>query len=128
MKRFLEWIRLKKMLHEKMKEPPHVFEGDIWWASIGENIGFEINGKSQFFSRPVIIFKKLSRQFYLVIPTTSQEKKGSWFVSMISTLIIKTACLHQIRVMDYRRLHSRLGQLHESDFKNIKNGFSNLYT
>ena len=30
-------------------------ERDIFWVSIGQNIGYEQNGKSDIFSRPVLI-------------------------------------------------------------------------
>jgi len=80
MKRFLEWIGLKERLHTSEHKPPHVSHGDIWWASIGENVGSEINGKSKQFSRPVIVFKKLAHGFYFVIPTTTQVKTGTWYV------------------------------------------------
>ena len=50
--RFLEWIGLKQKLHQGTQAPPLVSAGDIWWASIGENVGSEINGKSRLFSRP----------------------------------------------------------------------------
>jgi hypothetical protein len=45
MKRFFEWIGLKEKLHEAKHQPPLVSERDMWWASIGENVGSEINGK-----------------------------------------------------------------------------------
>ena len=79
LKRFSEWFGLKKKLHERQQTPPLVSEREIWWASIGENVGSEINGKSALFSRPVIIYKKLSHGFYFVIPTTTQKKEGSSF-------------------------------------------------
>src|SRR2546421_8696714 len=72
--RFLDWIGLKQRLHHGTQSPPLVSAGDIWWASIGENIGSEINGKSRLFSRPVIIFKNLAHGFYFVIPTTKMAK------------------------------------------------------
>lgn len=53
-KRFSEWIGLKESLDERNIQAPHVNEGDIWWVSLGENVGWEINGKSREFSRPVI--------------------------------------------------------------------------
>ena len=71
LKRFSEWLGLKEKLHERHQTPPLVSEREIWWASVGENVGSEINGKSALFSRPVIIYKKLSHGFYFVIPTTS---------------------------------------------------------
>jgi len=55
LKRFSEWFGLKMKLHDRQQTPPLVSEREIWWASVGENVGSEINGKSALFSRPVII-------------------------------------------------------------------------
>ncbi len=126
-KRFLEWIGLKEKLHMKIYQPPHVNEGDIWWASIGENVGAEINGKSNLFSRPVIILKKLSHRFYLVIPTTTQAKTGSWYIAFKQKNRNGTACLHQVRSIDFKRFWSKLGQLDDQDFEKVKRGFTDLY-
>lgn len=57
-KRFFEWISLKKSLDSIIIDPPYVSDGEMWWASLGHNVGSEIDGKSRLFSRPVIIFKK----------------------------------------------------------------------
>ena len=100
MKRFLLWFGLKQRLHEISSKPPLVSEGDIWWASVGENVGSEINGKSRLFSRPVIIFKKLSHGFYFVVPTTTRERSGSWFVGFRHQAKEMIACLHQARAID----------------------------
>ena len=97
MNRFLEWIGLKQKLHQGTQSPPLVSHGDIWWASIGENVGSEINGKSRLFSRPVIIFKKLAHGFYFVIPTTTKSKVGSWYVSVRQADREMIASLHQAR-------------------------------
>jgi len=106
LKRSSEWFGLKKKLHERQQTPPLISEREIWWASVGENIGSEINGKSAQFSRPVIIYKKLSHGFYFVIPTTTQKKEGSWFVRVRYQRTDMTACLHQARAIDHRRLSS----------------------
>ena len=126
-KRFLEWIGLKEKLHSKLSRPPFVSEGDIWWISLGENVGSEINGKSEIFTRPGIIYKKLSHSFYFIIPTTTKSKQGSWYVSFIHKNKEMFACLHQVRVVDYRRLFSKLGTLDGEDFKKVKLGFESLY-
>lgn len=94
-KRFLEWIGLKERLHNNEHHPPLVSQREIWWASLGENVGSEINGKNSLFSRPVIIFKKLAHGFYFVIPTTTQPKKGSWYVPFQHQGKDMVACLHQ---------------------------------
>ncbi len=127
MKRFLPWIGLKQRLHEAAQKPPLVSEGDIWWASIGENVGSEINGKSDLFSRPAVIYKKLAHGFYFVIPTTTQQRTGSWFVHFRQRNKAMVACLHQARAIDYRRLSSKLGTLDDEDLERVKAGFRKLY-
>jgi mRNA-degrading endonuclease toxin of MazEF toxin-antitoxin module len=127
MKQFLAWFGLKQQLHEINTPPPLVSERDIWWGSIGENVGSEINGKSRLFSRPVIVFKKLSHTFYFVIPTTTQAKEGTWFVPFRQQGKDMIACLHQARAIDYRRLSTKLGTLDDEDYLRIKEGFSYLY-
>lgn len=126
-KRFLEWIKLKEKLHNASKGPPLVRERDLWWISFGENIGSEIDGKSNLFSRPGVVLKKLSQGFYFVAPTTTKKKEGSWYVEIKQEGILMYICLHQIRVIDYRRLSSRIGIIDEEDFKKIKDAFWRLY-
>ena len=127
-KQFAKWIILKERLHNQAHKPPLVSERDIWWASVGENVGSEINGKSELFSRPVIIFKKLSHGLYFVIPTTTQSKEGSWFVQFEHKGIKMTACLHQARAIDYRRLSNKIGRIDTADYQRAGEGFARLYT
>jgi mRNA interferase MazF len=79
LKGFSEWFGLKTKLHERRQIPPLVSEREIWWASVGENVGSEINGKSAPFSRTVIIYKKLS-QILFRHPDNDAKEEGSWFV------------------------------------------------
>jgi mRNA interferase MazF len=120
---FLEWIGLKRELHQGTQSPPLVSDGDICWASVGENVGSEINGKSRLFSRPVIIYKKLAHGFYFVIPTTTKLKVGSWFVHFRQADRKTMASLHQARAIDHRRLSTKLGQLDDSDFNGCAEDF-----
>jgi mRNA interferase MazF len=128
MKRFLEWIGLKEILHRSNHRPPLVSERDMWWASIGENVGSEVNGKSSRFSRPVLILKKLAHGFYFVAPTTTQPRAGSWYVRVRLGDQDEYVCLNQIRTMDYRRLYSKLGQVDTDHFNKVKDAFLRLYT
>ena len=127
MKDFATWMPKKAQLDGLTHRPPYVSEGDIWWASIGENIGSEVNGKSNLFSRPVIVFKKLAHGFYFVIPTSTKNKTGSWYVPYKHQSINNVACLHQARAIDYRRILSKLGTLDDADFARIRAGFNSLY-
>ncbi|MBI2097462.1 MAG: type II toxin-antitoxin system PemK/MazF family toxin [Candidatus Vogelbacteria bacterium] len=127
LKRFLEWFGLKEKLHNTDNTPPLVKERDLWWVSFGENVGSEINGKNKLFSRPGLVIKKLSRGFFLVAPTTSQKKEGTWYVPIKQEGRDMYVCLHQIRTIDYRRLSSRLGVVDEADFQRVKEAFLALY-
>jgi len=127
MESFADWMRLKEQLHRNSARPPRVSEGDIWWTSIGKNIGFEIKGKSRLFSRPVIILKKYAHGFYFVIPTSTQKKDGSWYFHFLQKDRVVVACLHQARAMGHRRLSSKIGKLDSKDYKDLKQKFLSLY-
>jgi mRNA-degrading endonuclease toxin of MazEF toxin-antitoxin module len=126
-KRFLEWIQLKEKLHINTAKPPLFKEGEIWWCSLGENIGTEINGKSKVFTRPVVVYKKLSHTTFLALPTTSQNRAGSWYVDITLGNVKSVVILSQARVVDYKRLFSKLGQLDAYDIAKIKEAFVKLY-
>lgn len=126
-KDFNQWNVKKQRLDQLTHRPPFVSEGDIWWVSVGENIGSEVSGKSQQFSRPVIIFKKLAHSFYFVIPTTTKEHDGTWYVPFVHGGKTMYACLHQSRSIDHRRLSSKLGELDDKDYAKVREGFAQLY-
>jgi mRNA interferase MazF len=126
-KNFTDWFQLKPKLDDRNHKPPLVSQRDIFWCHLGENIGTEISGKSNLYTRPVIIVKKLSRHTFLVIPTSTKIKEGSWFVFFKHKEIEMVACLHQIKIIDYRRLQTLIGKLDSRDFQNIKTGLKELY-
>lgn len=103
-------------------------EGEVWWTGIGENVGVEINGKSEYFSRPVLILKKFSRYGFMGIPLSSQEHVGPWYVNFSFQDKIQTAVLSQARVYSTSRLYSRMGQVPESDLEKVRAGFLALYS
>ncbi len=125
-KRFKEWIGQKQYLHN-INHIRNIREGEIWWCAIGENVGVEINGKSKVFSRPILVFKKLSRFGFLGIPLTSQPHQGSWYANFVFKDKKQAAALAQIRVMSVARLYNRIGTLPASDFEIVKDGFKKLY-
>ena len=93
-KNFADWFLQKPKIDCNSKKPPFVKEGQIYWCSIGENIGTEISGKGEIFTRPVVIHTKLSKFTFLVIPTSTKIKDGSWFVKFTHNKIRMIACLN----------------------------------
>ncbi len=125
-KRFDEWNELKKDKHSSSRVPA-IKEGEIWWCAMGENVGVEINGKNELFSRPVLVFKKLSRLGFLEIPLTTQKHDGDWYVPFIFKDKTSTAVLSQVRTFSALRLYRRMGTLTETDFDLVVAGFNKLY-
>lgn len=124
-KDYTDWMSIKSSL-EISGKVTNFSEGQIWWAAIGKNIGVEIDGKHDDYSRPVIIFKKLSRLCFFAIPLTSQPHTGSWYVDFIFKGKQQYAVLSQIRIMSVSRLYNRMGKLSAGDYKKIKTGFRKL--
>lgn len=124
-KHFPEWLNRKEDLHNTNKIPPFS-EGQLWWAGLGENVGVEINGKHDDFSRPVLVFKKLSNLCFLAVPLTSQPHEGSWYVEFEFRGKKQYAVLAQIRMVSAARLYNRMGKISTGDFKKIKVGFRKL--
>jgi UDP-N-acetylbacillosamine transaminase len=68
------WNEKKKSIAKDVKK---IFfkEGEIWWVTLGLNVGEETYGKGDNFRRPVLIFRKLTGSSCVVLPLTSKEKK-----------------------------------------------------
>ena len=63
----------------------------------------------------------------MVIPCSTQAKEGSWFAKFNHKSKEMVACLHQAKVIDYRRLHNSMGNIDDKDFGDIKTAFKKLY-
>jgi mRNA interferase MazF len=75
MKKFNEWNEVKKEIDTREKSI--IFkERDVFWVSIGENIGYEQNGKGEIFSRPVVIVKKIFEKYVFRYSVINATKRG----------------------------------------------------
>jgi len=126
MKKFDEWNQLKKRLDSKTKKVIVPKEREVYWVSIGENIGNEQNGKGEVFSRPVIIIKRFSRNMFFGIPLSTKIKEGSFFYNFTFLEKPSNALIVQGRLFDTKRLENRLGMISKDDFEKIKNNLKGL--
>lgn len=113
------WNEQKKKLQGTLKLPTFK-QWEIWWCSIGKNVGREVYGKWTSFARPVYIFKKVSKEMFLGIPLTSQEKTGSWWYKIETHDKTRYAVLPQIRLLSANRLKEYVLILPEPDQENLK--------
>jgi len=124
-KDFGGWMKIKEKIHYGGKIRS-IKEGEVWWGSVGENVGVEICGKGRTYTRPVIVFKKLNRYSFWAIPLTSKEHIGSWYASFDFQGNVETATLAQIQCMSVSRLHRKIGQLSVKDFELVYESFVKL--
>jgi DNA helicase-2/ATP-dependent DNA helicase PcrA len=101
-------------------------EGEIWWCSIGMNVGSETYGKGNSFMRPVIILKKLTQDSCVVLPTTTQNRTGTWYFNLDINNLKRSAMMHQIRFISVNRLYRRESEVSEEDFIELKKSVAQL--
>ncbi len=118
-KNFQHWHDHKSMLHHE-GEPPLFKQREIWWCSIGLNVGYESDGKSQYYTRPVLIIRKFNRRTFLGVPLTTQMKDHPFYHRIHLQGREQCVMLSQLRMWDGKRLRSRLGSLPKDQFQEIR--------
>lgn len=127
LKIFRAWFKLKVLLWKKDKDSIIFKQGDIWWCSVGMNLGEEIFGKGEKFTRPVLVYRKFTSNSFLGLPLTSKEKRGSWYVRISLHGKKSWVILNQARIFDKKRLTNKIGALDDTDVKKVKGSFLKLY-
>ncbi|MEK7586596.1 MAG: type II toxin-antitoxin system PemK/MazF family toxin [Patescibacteria group bacterium] len=126
-KDFQTWHLNKSNLHEN-KERPFFHEREIWFTSVGVNIGFEQDGNGERFMRPVIVIKKFNNEVCWCLPLTNNLKKGKYYFPFkFSKEKVSTAILSQLRLMDSKRFQYKIGDMKEEDFIEIKRKLTQFF-
>ncbi|MEI8249363.1 MAG: type II toxin-antitoxin system PemK/MazF family toxin [Candidatus Taylorbacteria bacterium] len=98
-------------------------EREIWWCSIGMNIGTELFGKNELYERPVLIFKVYNRETVTIIPLTSNRKEGVYYSDITVNSFTSQVVLSQVRVISTKRLSRKIGRISKENFFEIKNKY-----
>jgi mRNA interferase MazF len=127
-KNYIQWMPAKARINNKTARVPNFKERDIWISNVGENIGFEEDGKGRDFTRPVLILKKFGRNMCFVVPLSTTNKSG-WFYHPFDshTGTMSVALLSQVRVIDSLRLRRKIGVAGEDDFSKIKDRIKEVF-
>jgi len=119
-KDFDRWNTEKKIIHARVRTP-FCHEREVWWCTLGLNVGSEQDGSGVEYRRPVLVLKHLSKETFLAVPlTTSVNKHPLRFpVGKIDGEEAQ-AILSQLRVVDTRRLVRKIESLDSRLFENIR--------
>lgn len=125
LKNFDAWNSRKKILDATAwGSGLFYYEREIWWCAVGVNIGVEINGKNQYFERPVLIVKKFNKEMFWGVPFTTGVKDTMYHYPCNFGGRTSSAVLSQLRLMDQKRLMRKIGTIQESDFIAIRKKLS----
>ena len=116
-KKWDRWLVQKKQLNKRGVRR-WFKSGEVWWVSVGVNIGFEIDGKGRDFSRPVLILKK-DRRMFLGIPLTGTTRN----IASHYTLKNDSLVFSQARWFDINRLLRKKEKISEKKLLKIKKAF-----
>ncbi len=115
-KDFDTWNKLKKQIQERPINF-HVKPRQMWWCSLGVNIGSEQDGKNENFERPVLVYKFINQKMVFVIPVTSSLKEDRHHVIVEDESFHRSSViLSQIRVVSPKRLLRQVSWIPEVQF------------
>ncbi|ERJ27285.1 toxin-antitoxin protein, putative [Campylobacter concisus UNSWCS] len=126
MDKFDKWNEVKKELEQKTGTG--VANGEVYWLSVGQNLGSETYGKGADFKRPVLVLNKVYIKNYINafigVPLSSKasQKSGCLYHKFTDKQGIKqVALLAQIRLFDTKRVISNANiSVLKADFEKIK--------
>ncbi len=119
-KQFLDWIKVKIKLNKSQRKI-YFRERDVYWVSLGKNVGSEQDGKNKRLERPVLVLKKFNDDIFIGLPITSQIKNDKYHYIFESDGINYSIILSQIRLLSSKRLLKKRLRIEEKVFENIKN-------
>ncbi|MEI6346136.1 MAG: type II toxin-antitoxin system PemK/MazF family toxin [bacterium] len=118
LKDFDRWNIVKKELnHAQFSTPFNVRE--VWWASLGVNVGREEDGKHEKFERPVIVLKKYNKDKLLIAPLTGKEKDDRYIYKHLHEGVYRGIIFSQLRTISAQRLLRKMWRMDLNPFEKL---------
>lgn len=114
------WTKVKFHIQTSAKIP-YFHERELWWASVGANVGSEQDGKNSNFERPVLIVKKFNKYMFWGIPQSSKIKQNQFYHQTTYDGKTYSLILSQMRVFSSKRLIRKVRTIPRTEFKEIRN-------
>ncbi len=122
-KDFDKWNNLKKKVESRLQRT--LFnEREVWWCSLGLNIGSEQDGVNEYYERPVLIFKKFNLDLAWILPLTKTIKDNVYYFRLIEN--DSSVVLSQIKLISSRRLLRKIRSISKEEFTQIRKAILNI--
>ena len=118
-KDFDKWTAVKKRIQSERRRV-YFRSGEVRWCAVGVNIGSEIDGKGESFTRPVLILHVIGANLALVIPMTTKRKTYPGYFDFEFQDKKHSLCVHQMRIVSSKRLLKRKGRITKNRLREIK--------
>lgn len=125
-KNFDGWHPIKKSLELiPVTSVPYFAEREIWWCRLGCNVGYEQDGNTREFWRPVLVVKKYNAHLFMGIPLTSRIKPFPFYFDIGEVAGTPAmAILSQMRPLSSKRLINKADMLHRPVYIAMKKAAS----
>lgn len=117
-KSFDTWNEKKKVINN-LPENTFFHQREIWWCSLGVNVGQEQDGKNVLFERPVLILKKFNKNIFWALPISSSIKNNIFNFHITYQNQERSILLSQLRLMSSKRLLRKIHTLSPEEFRNL---------
>ncbi len=121
MKDFDNWNKEKKILESTANETLVFHEREIWWCSIGLNVGDEQDGKNDYFERPVLVIRKFNKKVAWVLPMSTKCKTGIYYHNLEYEGQIFSVLLSQLKLISVKRFKRQIRKISPHQFSLIQN-------
>lgn len=119
-KDFDKWNKVKKEVDKKSIDKDFYFYArEIWWGSLGLNIGAESNGKNDLFERPLLILKVFNKEMIWCLPITSTTKDLPFYYQIKFNEEYRSVLVTQIKTISSKRLLRKVQMINDKDFNEI---------
>lgn len=125
------WLGIYKPKYEMPPpgEIPHFRAGDIWWCTL-ETASLDtshIAPKAEC-RRPVLIYKRFSRNSFLGLQVTKQDRGGSWYEPIEFEDKQRWIMLHRPITLEAERLFDFVGCVDDATLVRIRAQFVGFYS
>lgn len=126
-KEFDKWNKQKQKIENEIRQI-NIRAGEIRWYSCGVNIGSEIDGKGESFTRPCIVLHVVGRMSALVVPLSSKKKDWAGRKSIYISEEEHFLCIDQIKIVSQKRILGRVKKIPGETLLKIKSFVKDFYS